>query len=334
MTNPTLADAYRATASRYFDGPVPRAVQRIADARDNMERLHVAAWNYERARDALKAATDSGADVAPLQVAERQALEAVTRARRMVTPRDRDYSGWNRDANGKAILDSDGSRHVSGNPEAHGLRLVGCVVPESSRVYGGDHDGQTGWHTRADGDVYGGSDGIAWGVVAMLPGRKGKSRFVAGKDAGDDCGALTFNLSNVVEVDARSYGYGMGATDMANETDVAGDADHLARNYAEFCRTYDAAWQAGQLASILQAEAVELRAEIRSDLAARSTLRDSMRAAKASLAGPAWDRMCDRVRDSVEQSLESMRELRARVASLKDGNGDPELERGTIVLAG
>ena len=145
--------------------------------------------------------------------------------------------GWSEDKPGHAYADK---------PEAFGLRLVGRIIPEASRRNGiWDNRGDCGWHTNPHGDVFRDGSGLCYGLVYQLPGRNGKSRFVAAYEFGGIDGGPLFDLSDIREHDTREYGYGGDVTDFAYDTGICSAADDMARDAAETEREYQTAWAAG-----------------------------------------------------------------------------------------
>ncbi len=128
-------------------------------------------------------------------------------------------------------------------PHSHGLhnlgiRKVGCVIPEFRRhdwswapgaVLRNKGRHYMGWHTNEDGDVMQDGEGLCWGIVYQLPGRKQMTRLVAGYVFGgnEEDAFPTIDFGNVFEYrvrDGELFDYAV---------DCARRADNLAKDAAE-----------------------------------------------------------------------------------------------------
>lgn len=119
-----------------------------------------------------------------------------------------------------------------------GLRKVGCVIPEFRRHDWSWAPGEIlrnkgrhymGWHTNPDGDVMQDGEGLCWGIVYQLPGRKQMTRLVAGYVFGgnDEDAFPTIDFGTVFEYrvrDGELFDYAV---------DCARRADNLAKDAAE-----------------------------------------------------------------------------------------------------
>lgn len=153
-----------------------------------------------------------------------------------------------------------------------------------------------GWHT----DPY--QEKTAAGVVAQLPGRKGKARFVAGYCMGEDSGGATFDLSRIFEAP------GEDAKEAKRE--AARAADSMAESAAEEEREYQTAREAGRQWAELKEEEARARAACLAILAERES-------AKAA-AGGNLPAICRAIRASVAghwQTIQDNREKRAELAA-------------------
>ena len=207
-----------------------RAHAKLIRARDALAKMNAARVTYEasNAHGDRSAYVDAKANAGQYASAEPAPLHH--------------WTGWNRDASNRPIIDDSGARHVVGNPATCGLRFVGFVSPEADALEPGDWNAtpDCGWNTDPDGGTFRDGSGLAWGIVAMLPGRNGRARFVAGMDCGDCEGARVFDLGRVFEVPLASFD---GANTCPRElalgySDVAADADAMAQAYAEAERDY------------------------------------------------------------------------------------------------
>jgi hypothetical protein len=119
-----------------------------------------------------------------------------------------------------------------------GLRRVGSVIPEFRRDewswqgtdFRNSRRTHYGWHTNPDGDVMRDGEGLCWGVVYQLPGRKKITRLVAGYVFGGCDDEDKFPTIDFSEIFERRVGEGE-LFDMAVE--CARHADKLAQNAAE-----------------------------------------------------------------------------------------------------
>ena len=175
-------------------------------------------------------------------------------------------------------------------------------------------------------------ENICAGLVAQLPSRNGKSRFVAGYrfSESDGNGIGTFDLSRVFESDfeserdlaRRQIGKAYWTPDMeapgywaeeAHKTarkEAARAADSMAESAAEKERDYQEAWRAGSDWQEAQAAEVELRREALAILAERRAAR--------SINPAAFPALCAALRDKVESLWEEIQESRKEREALAD----------------
>ena len=139
-----------------------------------------------------------------------------------------------------------------------GLRFVGIVAAgrggRDDWYTGHTHQrGHTGWYTRDDGTTFRDGDGLVWGVVYQLPGRKGMSRYVAGYQFGGDEGGPVLDLGTIFECKVTG---GPAWNAAAHETEGAKDASNLADRMAsdaadnerEYQRKHDASLEEEEVA--------------------------------------------------------------------------------------
>ena len=224
----------------------------------------------------------------------------------------------------KARYPSDGMGHAM-----HALTLARGMVEAPAPIYGGmpgprypdtdsafrdttpAHDvsggpDHKGWYTSPYGDCYIDGSGLCFGVVARLPGKGGKCRFVAGYQFGGVDGGPTLDLTTVYE--SENHGWHGDTPDAM--TDAARVADELARIAGEKEREYQTAWQAGSQ----WAGELETVQEARKEALAILTER---RAARGAGNFPA---LCAAIRGQVETLRETMTTARARMAKLAGGD--------------
>lgn len=141
-----------------------------------------------------------------------------------------------------------------------------------------------GWYDNGHGELCRDGSGLVWGVVARLPGRDGRPRFLAGWQHGGCDGGPTIAT-------------GRGFFD--NESDAARYADGLAERAAEAEREYREAWEAGQSWAELgeriaaeRAEALELARERRAAMRDGLTARAACRTIRHHIA-TLWDSICE-----------------------------------------
>lgn len=243
-----------------------------------------------------------------LKCARTDVALGVTRYPAYTLPHGRPWGGvsWQPDSRGLA--------HVE-NPERHGFRLVGRVESEPGYRNGYFQTrGFGGWFTRPDGDYSNrDGDGLAWGVVYMLPGRKGATRFVAGYQFGGTDGGPTLDLSRVYsEAMGGDWGY-CAPTDLDASRDAARAANAMAESAAEDERAYQTAWAAGSqwadLGEQIRDAGKALNAMAKECKAARA-LADKFPAMRAAIAGSYADLLAD------------IRRMRAERAKLKAGDAE------------
>lgn len=199
------------------------------------------------------------------------------------------------------------------------FRVVGAVNPECRR--GWLHrprkaDDFTGWYTDPYGESFRDGTGLCWGVVALLPGRDGATRLVAGYQFGGTSGGPTLDLGTVFTAERGSGDrWNTDAADLDAASDAARAADAMAQRAAEEEQNYQRAWQAGSRWAALAEEAAAIRSEILADLGERR------QAAKAGL-GELYSSLCARIRRDVERSLERFHAIRGQMAELRDGRAE------------
>lgn len=120
-----------------------------------------------------------------------------------------------------------------GNVEKLGFRLLGGVVPERSEIER-RHNYFSGWFTNNRGEYSNkDGDGLCWGVVLLVPGRKRMTRYYAGYRFG--CTDET-----IVDLRQRFEERKPDGGERASDTDAAREAarfaDSLAANAAERMR--------------------------------------------------------------------------------------------------
>lgn len=197
-----------------------------------------------------------------------------------------------------------------------GLREVGRVVPETSRGEIWDRRGDTGWFTDPHGDVFKDGSGLCWGVVYQLPGRDGKSRFVAGYIMGGCSDDLpTVDFGTIFE-EAAGDSWNVDPKDMDAARDAARTADAMAKHAAEEEREYQSAYAAGARWS-------DLGQEIAAERTAALELLAERRAARAAgITGDGYRAICATLRRSIESALRTIEDARERRRKLADGEQD------------
>ena len=230
--------------------------------------------------------------------------EALQRAALDYFRRDRRYPRRHRfDAMG-APFGSDGLRW-SDDPRAVGLRFVGFADDIAGRAI--EH---RGWFTDCDG-----CGEVLRGAVYQLPGRKGRTRYLAayregseGKrgwtDMGYD-GAAAIACREVFEAERGDS----DAPEAARE--AARRADSIAETVARDQREYNDAWQAARRWSDLADDIAEIRAQ------ARQLVADMRAAIKSGVtAAPS---ICAALRTALRGLIKGAAELKAERESLADG---------------
>lgn len=241
---------------------------------------------------------------APREALQRAALDYFRRDRRY--PRGRRFGAMG------APFGRDGLRWAD-DPGAVGLRFVGFADELVGR--GISH---RGWFTDADGSYE-----VLRGAVYQLPGRKGRTRYLAayregseGKrgwtDMGYD-GAAAIACREVFESergdsDAYYHYRGGDAPDAARE--AARRADSIAETVARDQREYNDAWQAARRWSDLANGIAAARTEARQLVA-------DMRAAIKSGATAAPS-ICAALRQTLRSLVDAAAELKAERESIAD----------------
>jgi hypothetical protein len=172
------------------------------------------------------------------------------------------------------------------------------------------------------------------GLVAQLPSRNGKSRFVAGYQFSEsDNGLGTFDLGRIYESDFESErdlarrqigkaywtpamespGYWAQTAHETARKEAARAADSMAERAAEQEREYQEAYQAGADWANLKEEESGLRTQALAILAER---RSAM--GRAGLSDSGFFALCDLIRASVKKTCRDIAKSRAKRAELKD----------------
>ena len=114
------------------------------------------------------------------------------------------------------------------------LRKVGNVQSDTRRYGDTFGEGPTGWYTDPDGYYSKDGTGLCWGEVWQLPGRKGKSRFIAGYHFGGCDGGPTMDFTQIFECDTSVEAF----KDTPAVRDAARYADRMAEEAADEEREY------------------------------------------------------------------------------------------------
>lgn len=199
------------------------------------------------------------------------------------------------------------------DPGAVGLRFVGFADDIAGRAI--EH---RGWYTDSDG-----FGEVLRGAVYQLPGRNGRTRYLAayregseGKrgwtDMGYD-GAAAIACREVFEAergDSDAYYLYRGGDAPEAAREAARRADSITETIAEDQREYNEAWQAARQWSDLADDIAELRAQ------ARQLVADMRAAIKSGVtAAPS---ICAALRKSLRGLIEDAAELKAERESLAD----------------
>lgn len=206
------------------------------------------------------------------------------------------------------------------SPEKVGLRLVGRVTVNCDADIW-DNNEKSGWFTDPHGDVFKDGTGLCYGLVYQLPGKDGKSRFVAGYQFGGVEGGPMVDFGTVFEEPAAEYvdsqwggywNYQDNPRKMDAALTAARSADSMAKRAAEEEREYNRAWQAGAFYADCKGEMEESKRTIRELLAER-------RAAKvAGLSG--YDKICTAIRRVVSNALGDIADAREKMRQLAAGD--------------
>lgn len=240
--------------------------------------------------------------------------EALQRAALDYFRRDRRYPRRHRfDAMG-APFGRDRLRWAD-DPHAVGLRFVG-FADDVARGRGIEH---RGWHTDCDG-----CGEVLRGAVYQLPGRKGRTRYLAAYREGSDGkrgwtdtsgndGAAAVAFGEIFETergDSDAYYHHRGGDAAEAAREAARRADSIAETVARDQREYNEAWQAARRWSDLADDIADMRAQARQLVA-------DMRAAIKSGATAAPS-ICAALRKSLRGLIETAAELNAERESLAD----------------
>lgn len=215
-------------------------------------------------------------------------------------------------------------------PEKAGLRLVGRVMADCGGRNGiWDTRDDSGWFTDPHGDVFKDGTGLCYGLVYQLPGKDGKSRFVAGYQFGGCDGGPMVDFGTVFEEPAAEYvasqwggywNYQDNAQDMDAARTAARSADCMAQREAEEEREYQTAWQAGSLYASTKEEADGHKAEIRRYLASRRELKAEAARIGLHLDAPKFAPLCDMIRSAVSGCIAELQEARSKMEKLASGD--------------
>lgn len=241
---------------------------------------------------------------APREALQRAALDYFRRDRRY--PRGRRFGAMG------APFGREGLRWAD-DPRAVGLRFVGFADDIAGRAI--EH---RGWYTDCDG-----CGEVLRGAVYQLPGRNGRTRYLAayregseGKrgwtDMGYD-GAAAIACREIFEAERGDsdayYHYRGDAPEAARE--AARRADSIAETVARDQREYNEAWQAARRWSDLADDIAELRAQ------ARQLVADMRAAIKSGVtAAPS---ICAALRKSLRGLIEAAAELKTERESIAEG---------------
>lgn len=214
------------------------------------------------------------------------------------------------------------------SPEKAGLRLVGRVIADCGGRNGiWDKRDDSGWFTDPHGDVFKDGTGLCYGLVYQLPGKDGKSRFVAGYQFGGVEGGPMIDFGTVFEEPAAYYepirkeahgtyggywNYQDNPLEMDAARTAARSADSMAKSAAEDEREYQTAWQAGSLYAQTKFEISEHKANIKKWLAERR------KAKEANIFG--YDSICGLIRSAVTGGLNEISEAREKMRQLATGD--------------
>lgn len=206
--------------------------------------------------------------------------------------------------------DKDGKRWVD-DPSRIGLRLVGYVEADTPRGNIWSKSDRGGWYF----DEF--QDATMQGVVYQLPGRNGECRFVAGYQESDSDGCVIDFSTIYSEKSAQWYessgwagwSWETDPKDIQSARDAARAADSMAQRTAEESREYDTAWQAGSHAAMERETAQDARREF---LALMRELKGNIYPAAT----------CKALRRQAESLVETWREAKARIETLRNGVDD------------
>ena len=190
------------------------------------------------------------------------------------------------------------------------------VTPVDSIFIG--HSG--GYYDNPHGESSRDGSGLVWGVVAQLPGKGGKARFVAGYRYGStDGNGATFDLGDIFTAEGEEH--------ESAQRDAAYTADSMAQHAAETEQEYQAAWGAGSLWADLGEQVKTARTNCLAILAERKAFKGTQ--------APA---LCRAITDSVTAWRKDIAEARQERAALASGGQEPFwfywTERDTTQLAG
>lgn len=196
------------------------AQQALKIARGMVEQYHALQWSYERI------AKDKTATPEQVQEARTKAANAGIYggdSKPWLAP------GGHNDGGLYYLARDDGFGAVRGVMAAHDVS--GSPV---------DHKG---WYTNPYGESFRDGSGLVWGVVASLPGKDCKPRYLAGYQFGGQDQGITLDLRTIYE----------------SEDDAARAGDSMAERAGEKEKEYQTAWQAGSQWRELKEQVCELR---------------------------------------------------------------------------
>ncbi len=103
-----------------------------------------------------------------------------------------------------------------------------------------------GWYTNPYGESFKDGSGLVWGVVASLPGKDHKPRYLAGYQFGGQDQGITLSLKTIYD----------------SEDDAARAGDSMAEKAGESEKEYQTAWQAGSRWADLKQELSDIRQRV------------------------------------------------------------------------
>lgn len=215
----------------------------------------------------------------------------------------------------RAGSDSDkpGSVFVA-NPESFGLRLVGRVSPDFRRGPFSDENEAEGWYDNPYAESFKDGSGLVYGLVYQLPARKGKSRFVAAYQHGENDSGALIDFSTI-----HVSPFAGGTHDTAREDDAARDAaraaDYLAQKAAEAEREYKTAWSAGSQWAGEKEDVATTRKKVLGILSERRAAMHNN-----AITDSDYFQLCDAIRVRVRDLLRDIATARATMRELAEGD--------------
>ena len=227
------------------------------------------------------------------------ASDCLSRARYILSDGRVDYPGrymtarvWSGLGGSDGATSDDSMRWIE-NPAARGLRIR--AAHDVVRL---DH---TGWYL----DSYGMGDTVH-GIVAILPGRNGKARAVAGYADPFNDGPVCIDVSEIFESDPDTY-----HCDAYRDASRRGDS--IAERYAEQEREYHDAYDDGARARDAASDAT---ACARRYVETVRAFRDTWRARHT-----VGRRVVAMALDCMREACEDMRDARDKAREMRDGRG-------------